>query len=437
MALSSFQAVLVVGDATSRVLKLWSVDIESKPQCSYTLELTSSKGGPSSFFNHLVVQPAFGVVVLANTAGKQVYVLHAKQDDAGGASLDYLSDFSVTQPILSMTTTNEPSTEDGSDVFQIFTVQTEGIQQYTLFAEVCLPSVLEADEAEGAPLEGGGSGSPPLMKPADVLQHAIKGGSLHGGSETASDAASPYTPSQELPAAQPPKASGELTGYPEASVSSRTASGHGSSGSPFDGNRQVTSSIPVKEVKKAAARTTAAETSKGPSSSQMPPQPTLLVKKLSAAGSGSNQLSLVPEPPSRPAEVPAASAVELEGDAAIDGEEGVSETESAATAAMAAAFAASTGAGDGLTGGGGSSADLVRALALQQQLLAQLMSSQRETVKMFRQELTRSAKASEAATAKAVELAVKAQAKQVGLKGEPTSGGCLGQTEMSILNVSL
>lgn len=89
--------MLVVGDATSRILKLWSVDIESKPQCTYTLTLTSSKGGPSSFFNHLIVQPAFGAVLLANTAGKQVYVLHAKQDDDGNARFDYLSDFAVTQ----------------------------------------------------------------------------------------------------------------------------------------------------------------------------------------------------------------------------------------------------------------------------------------------------------------------------------------------------
>jgi len=39
---------------------------------TYRLELQSSAEGPSAFFNHLLVQPSFSVVVLANTKRKQV-----------------------------------------------------------------------------------------------------------------------------------------------------------------------------------------------------------------------------------------------------------------------------------------------------------------------------------------------------------------------------
>lgn len=134
-------SVLVTGDSTAQLINLWSIDIEQKPQCTYSLQLTSGEG-PNAFFNHMLVQPSFSVVVLANTKRMQVYVLHAKQDmETGGAQFDYLSDFAVKMPILSMTTTTEPSYEgeDGSEVFHLYCVQTEAIQQYTLYPEACFP----------------------------------------------------------------------------------------------------------------------------------------------------------------------------------------------------------------------------------------------------------------------------------------------------------
>ena len=39
---------------------------------TYALELQSGSEGPTAFFNHLLVQPNFSVVVLANTKRKQV-----------------------------------------------------------------------------------------------------------------------------------------------------------------------------------------------------------------------------------------------------------------------------------------------------------------------------------------------------------------------------
>ena len=55
----------------------------------------------------------------------QVYVLHAHQDPVtGAAQFDYMADFEVKQPILSMTTTTEASFEaDGTHVFHLYCVQ--------------------------------------------------------------------------------------------------------------------------------------------------------------------------------------------------------------------------------------------------------------------------------------------------------------------------
>ena len=120
------KAVLVVGNATCNIVRLWSVDVERPPSCLHTLELSSA----SSFFNHMAVQPRLNAVVLANTRSRQVYVAHVTHK--GEARFDCLMDFVVTQPILSLATTPECSYEDGEEVFYLFTVQTESIQQYTL-----------------------------------------------------------------------------------------------------------------------------------------------------------------------------------------------------------------------------------------------------------------------------------------------------------------
>ncbi len=50
-------------------------------------------------------------------------MLSVKPDGPGRAHFDYISDFQVTQPILSLTTTTERCYEDGSEVFHLFTVQ--------------------------------------------------------------------------------------------------------------------------------------------------------------------------------------------------------------------------------------------------------------------------------------------------------------------------
>ena len=146
---SSSGGVLVAGNHNNSTLQLWVVDAEAPPQCTYTLQLVSSSTGPAAFFNHLLVQPSMGCVVLANTLRQQVYVVHVQQQQVeggvvsercGGPCFDYLADFSVKQPILSMTTTSESSYDDEQvEVAHLYCVQTEAVQQYMLYFDQCLP----------------------------------------------------------------------------------------------------------------------------------------------------------------------------------------------------------------------------------------------------------------------------------------------------------
>ncbi|KAF5841033.1 hypothetical protein DUNSADRAFT_14591 [Dunaliella salina] len=148
------RSVLVVANPTANWLELWVVSHpEGSPMSAertYTLQLHSSAQGPSAFFNHLLVQPNFSIVVLANTKRKQVYVLHAHQDaHSSHAVFDHLCLFEVRLPILSMSTLTEPGYEHGSPVqeFHLYCVQTEAIQQYTLHPSACFPPAdLEEDE---------------------------------------------------------------------------------------------------------------------------------------------------------------------------------------------------------------------------------------------------------------------------------------------------
>jgi len=176
-------SVLVVANPTASWLELWVVSHREGSQltaeCTYKLQLQSSSEGPSAFFNHLLVQPNFSVVVLANTKRKQVYVLHAHRDAQGShAVFDHLCLFEVRLPILSMSTLTEPGYEHGSPVqeFHLYCVQTEAIQQYTLHPSACFPPAdLEEDEqrqkelaAEGrpeAPVPAAATGAIPTVPP--------------------------------------------------------------------------------------------------------------------------------------------------------------------------------------------------------------------------------------------------------------------------------
>lgn len=136
--MSSFR--LFTGNDNNSVLRVWGLGLQQQPIPMQTLALASSEG-TSAFFNHLCWETSSQFVVLANTIKQHVYVLHYVVAEDGDGYFDYMSDFSVQLPILSMTSFCEPVQDsDSAGAFSLFCIQTDAIQQYTLDSAACYPA---------------------------------------------------------------------------------------------------------------------------------------------------------------------------------------------------------------------------------------------------------------------------------------------------------
>jgi enhancer of mRNA-decapping protein 4 len=185
-------SLLLTGDATNSSLKLWALPSAAaataagdgqQPQCLQSVSFVGSKGGAASpFFCHVAVQPELQVVVLANTARKQVYTLHyslGADGDMGGAAFDYAAFFSVKQPILSLVALLEAAEASGAGAaaqqqaaaaqqgqqLMLYCVQTEAIQQYTINPALCMAGSAEEEAAEEV---GSSSEAAPAPPAADA-----------------------------------------------------------------------------------------------------------------------------------------------------------------------------------------------------------------------------------------------------------------------------
>mmetsp|Transcript_43107 Transcript_43107/g.71781 ORF Transcript_43107/g.71781 Transcript_43107/m.71781 type:complete len:1471 (+) Transcript_43107:67-4479(+) len=183
---------LITAASNNTEVKLWEV---SSWSCLQTVTLVPGPG-PSlspglgmdldhdadadSLYNIMCVDMSGSFLLLANTRANSLFVLHlsssrfssasmlplssvtspkglpgpqsfppSSSNPAPSASLDYISEFSVAQPILSFTVTNAyrtrslaagqlPSVMSLSEL-QVYCVQTKAIQQYHLRPEMCLP----------------------------------------------------------------------------------------------------------------------------------------------------------------------------------------------------------------------------------------------------------------------------------------------------------
>lgn len=117
--------------------------------CTQILELKSSAEPQveEAFFNQIVVLSQVGLILLANAKKNAIYVVHLDYGPNPAATrMDYISEFTVTMPILSLTGTSD--TLRGQCVAQIYCVQTQAIQQYTLDLCQCLPPPLENVSSE-------------------------------------------------------------------------------------------------------------------------------------------------------------------------------------------------------------------------------------------------------------------------------------------------
>lgn len=144
--------VLLTAGPSNRELKLWvPTDWEgwfprSGPlnwKCTQTLELFSSSGDErgDGFFNQVFVVPRACVVLLPNARKNALYVIHLDFGSNPAATrMNYLAEFLVMMPIFSITATSE-NVFDGEGVVQVYCVQTEAIQQYSLDLALCVPHI--------------------------------------------------------------------------------------------------------------------------------------------------------------------------------------------------------------------------------------------------------------------------------------------------------
>uniref|UniRef100_A0A5B7AN20 Putative enhancer of mRNA-decapping protein 4-like n=1 Tax=Davidia involucrata TaxID=16924 RepID=A0A5B7AN20_DAVIN len=151
--------ILITAGPLNREVKLWTSaseegwllpgDAESW-QCTQTLDLRSSTipRVEDAFFNQVVALPQSGILLLANAKKNAIYAVHMEYGPNPSATrMDYIAEFTVTMPILSLTGTSD-SLPDGEHVVQVYCVQTQAIQQYALDLSQCLPPPLESVELE-------------------------------------------------------------------------------------------------------------------------------------------------------------------------------------------------------------------------------------------------------------------------------------------------
>ncbi|DBA67146.1 TPA: hypothetical protein ACH3X2_001468 [Trebouxia sp. C0005] len=153
-------SVLLTGSADNSLIKLWYM--ADHIECLQTVHFHSSADA-NAIFNHMAVQPEADIVILANARQTAVYTLHFS---GSGQTLrfDYLAEFTVSHPILSITAHHKPS-EDPS-AMNLYCVQTSGIHMYQLNLALCCPT--STPDLPSTVQEHSSEGSAPQQPGADV-----------------------------------------------------------------------------------------------------------------------------------------------------------------------------------------------------------------------------------------------------------------------------
>lgn len=129
----------------------WLLPSDSESwHCIQTLDIrSSSESNPEdAFFNQVVALPRAGLFLLANAKKNTIYAVHIEYgSNPTDTRMDYIAEFTVTMPILSLTGTSD-NLPDGEHIVQIYCVQTQAIQQYGLNLSQCLPPPLDNVELE-------------------------------------------------------------------------------------------------------------------------------------------------------------------------------------------------------------------------------------------------------------------------------------------------
>ncbi|CAH2053837.1 unnamed protein product [Thlaspi arvense] len=144
--------ILITGGPLNREIKIWVSageegwllpDDSESWKCTQTLDLKSSTEprDEAAFFNQFIALSEAGLLLLANAKRNAIYAVHLDYGSCPvDTRMDYLSEFTVTMPILSFIGTNDPPEEP---IVKVYCVQTQAIQQYTLDLCLCLPPPIE------------------------------------------------------------------------------------------------------------------------------------------------------------------------------------------------------------------------------------------------------------------------------------------------------
>ncbi|XP_028791735.1 LOW QUALITY PROTEIN: enhancer of mRNA-decapping protein 4-like [Neltuma alba] len=205
--------VLITAGPLNREVKIWVSDNDEgwllpsdseSWNCIQTLDIkSSSEANPEdAFFNQVVALNRAGLFLLANSKKNTIYAVHIEYGlNPTATRMDYIAEFTVTMPILSLTGTSD-SLPDGEHIVQIYCVQTQAIQQYALNLSQCLPPPLDNIELE---------------KTAPNRSRAFDGSNIEvGNMPQVHSSNSEAGPIHSLPVSLP---SSDISGSPEGSAS--------------------------------------------------------------------------------------------------------------------------------------------------------------------------------------------------------------------------
>lgn len=209
--------VLITAGPLNQEVKIWVSDNEEgwllpsdseSWSCIQTLDIRSSSKGNSedAFFNQVVALPRAGLFLLANAKKNTIYAVHIEYGSNPTATrMDYIAEFTVTMPILSLTGTSD-SLSDGDHIVQIYCVQTQAIQQYGLNLSQCLPPPLDNVELEKTESN--------LSRAFDALDGSsnLETGNMPQVHSSSTESAPVVSHAVNLP-------SSDISGLPEASIS--------------------------------------------------------------------------------------------------------------------------------------------------------------------------------------------------------------------------
>ncbi|RZC72252.1 hypothetical protein C5167_035405 [Papaver somniferum] len=142
--------VLITAGPLNREVKMWSSasgevwllssDAESW-QCTQALELRSSAEPrvDDAFFNQVAALPSAGLILLGNAKRNAMYAVHVDYGPCPAATrMDYIAEFTVTMPILSLTGTCN-TLPDRDHAVHVYCLETQAMQQYVLELSQCSP----------------------------------------------------------------------------------------------------------------------------------------------------------------------------------------------------------------------------------------------------------------------------------------------------------